>query len=1151
MRKLIPFYLAVLLSFYSAHLGAAELPRLVIDSGGHMGMIRDVAFTRDGRFLVSAGDDKVIRIWDTALGKTVRTIRGQIGEGDEGKINALALSPDNRYLAVGGYFPGSLEDQGAIRVYDFDSGELLGLLKGHKGAVLSLAFSPDGHRLISGADFADKTVRIWNVEDPQHMMQLHLLTEHRDGIFSVALSVDGRRAVSTSRDTTIRLWDIDREKSKVINGTGPNRSEQVDAVSFSPDGRYLASGSRAGRVVLWDANTGGLIRELGRGAGVVTKLCFSPNGERLFSASENGSCSIFHLSSRATIPFKHETSVGATAFSPDGKVVVTAGGGTTGIFLRNSETGITIKKLTGEGQAIWAVGFARDGQSIAFSGKRDSDIRQPLKQSILLKEGSLYRVVFGGAVKDQTKYFRALQSANGYTLRSSSTTTTANQRVLYRWQLYVLRSGQTKLIGSDNSDYRHVIQTLTHDGRYVVSGSERGYLTRYKTEGKAGDKSLELVGHTNRILSLAVSPDSKTLLSGSNDQTMKLWDIETGRNLVTIFVGDDEEWVAWTPEGYYTSSLHGDKYIGWHINQGADKAAKFYSAAQFQKDFYRPDVVAEYLSTRDIQVAVQRANDRRKEAGFSSNALSATDVTALLPPSVAIISPKERESTVDEQILNVRAVITSATLPITTIKVFLNGSPRGKLEGNSNRSTLDLQIKLEPGQNTLTIIAFNEQSYSEPEIRKINYVPKRVERKLNQGDIADSTPYLKALFRSPAEASYLRPSATEAENRPIENMTGEALVESARLDRSTEIGPQSERPQVVVVTPSDPEIKVEDQILTVTATGISFKYPISDVSLSVNGKSTSAKFNTQVKRQTATWQVTLEPGLNVLSITASDKESTSEPETIRVTCNCRPRTNKPDLIFLGIGISKYEHSVAGTDFEDLSFADRDVVEVAKAFESQNSLQPPESRVFNKVTSKVILNGEANRESILKGLEWMSAEANKNSNNVHVLYLSGHGGMDNHEKYYFYSSQHVSDFPWAVRDIPWLDVMVFLTDAQGKAVIFIDTCHAGGTQKDTDLITLQKKYQKDFVSVFTFLASTENGVSVEKPEWQHGAFTKAVLDGLRGAADIEPKDGKIDVNKLQLYIKNHVPILAPDQRPGYTSSAAASDSPTLFSNPLPR
>src|ERR1039458_1783597 len=81
----------------------AEDPRLVIESGGHLSIIYSVAFTRDGKYLVSAGDDKVGRVWDVNTGQVVRVLRGQIGEGQVGQLYAAALSPDNRYLAVAGW----------------------------------------------------------------------------------------------------------------------------------------------------------------------------------------------------------------------------------------------------------------------------------------------------------------------------------------------------------------------------------------------------------------------------------------------------------------------------------------------------------------------------------------------------------------------------------------------------------------------------------------------------------------------------------------------------------------------------------------------------------------------------------------------------------------------------------------------------------------------------------------------------------------------------------------------------------------------------------------------------------------------------------------------------------------------------------------
>ena len=97
---------------------AQERPVLMLDNGGHMGLVSGVVFTPDGKYLVSTGYDKVIRVWDWQAGQVVRVLRGQVGAGDEGRINTVAISPDGRRLAVGGQMALRGQSEQPIRIYD-------------------------------------------------------------------------------------------------------------------------------------------------------------------------------------------------------------------------------------------------------------------------------------------------------------------------------------------------------------------------------------------------------------------------------------------------------------------------------------------------------------------------------------------------------------------------------------------------------------------------------------------------------------------------------------------------------------------------------------------------------------------------------------------------------------------------------------------------------------------------------------------------------------------------------------------------------------------------------------------------------------------------------------------------------------------------
>ncbi|WP_321494300.1 caspase family protein [uncultured Desulfobacter sp.] len=671
-------------------------PILTVDTGGHKGIINDLIVTPDNRYLISASDDKTIRVWDIRTKKEVRKILGQVGPGNEGKIFAIALSPDGRWLAAGGYF---LPDD-AIRIYNFETGALHQVLKGHTNVVYDLAFSPDGTLLVSGS--ADKSVKLWQVNN--HFSLKETLTGHKNDVYAVAVLEDNT-IVSAGYDEQVIMW----KKGKKVNAYRHSHDLKYIAIS----NKWIAvSGNRNDdkKILIFDHQL--KLHKAITSPTTPNGLAFSRDGRQLVAGTGSSPyVSIIYDAEQGFTELSrfqgHDNLVMAVAFLSD-NTAVTAGGANNDIFFWKQ--GKKLGQISGAGKRIWAVGLDNSGLHWGTTWKTSvKKHANPLTQRFDLTSFTLGNSGGTPARISTTSGAWTLSHSGGGDYGYADAT------------LVISKNGQEQArITRDSTDgLGHNAYGFLPEGT-IVSGGSNGFLATYD---KKGNKLAQFMGHTGEIWSIAVLGDR--LLSGGDDQTLMLWDLGALKRgekeiypILSLFAGDDGEWVAWSKSGYYTSSASGDKYVGFHVNGGPEHEAQFYPASRFQASLYRPDIIKALIETGNEEEAVALAARSRK-----TQKVEAADI---LPPLIELVRPDTTRKEVPGDYFDLECIVKPQSAhPVTEIQILVNGRPEADTRSIAIKNTgreirVNRRLELPLARNIITVFARTAYSSSNPLVLEIN-----------------------------------------------------------------------------------------------------------------------------------------------------------------------------------------------------------------------------------------------------------------------------------------------------------------------------------------------------------------------------------------------------------------------------------------------
>ncbi|KAJ7108201.1 hypothetical protein C8R44DRAFT_884965 [Mycena epipterygia] len=495
---------------------------------GHSGPVNSITFSPDGALIASGSRDKTMCVWDAQTGELlVEPIQGHTLP-----ITAVHFSPDGTRIASGS------KDQ-TVRVWDTRTGTLVaGPFEGRTDCV---HFSPDGSRIATVDE--DNVVCIWNTQTGA------LVTGAVQGPVdhhSLSFSPDGTRIASRSSHSneTIHIWDA--ETGALVAGPFKGHTGRVRCVHFSPDGGRLASGSSDNTVCIWDAQNGTLIAGPFEGhTGSVECVCFSPDGTRIASGSYDNTVRVWDAQTGVLVagPFEgHTHAVFSIRFAPNSTWIATGSfDSTVRVWDTRPNTGVP-GKFEGHTDWVTSVPFSPDGMRIA-SGSVDNTVRVWDIKTGALVAGPFEHNTWVRSVRYLPDGVR-VASWSESTIRVWDIQTGILVAGPFNEDAWINSvhhgsdepwvasrfDGNTDLLQNigpfEGHNARITCAHLTADGTRIVSGSDDNSVHVWDAQNRtliAGP----FEGHASQVLSVHLSPDGTQIASGSQDNTIRVWNVQT------------------------------------------------------------------------------------------------------------------------------------------------------------------------------------------------------------------------------------------------------------------------------------------------------------------------------------------------------------------------------------------------------------------------------------------------------------------------------------------------------------------------------------------------------------------------------------------------------------------------------------------------